>query len=182
MRCVQKLSVLCSLVEGREEEREEQKGVGKNVVPRAISAHSDWLGGCLAESHYRQGMGGSQKACSITDLRTLCIAWLEYCHGDYQEALLTLSSSRPPSHLSPLFHLLSGACYAKQVLKREQFQITVGAVCRQSQSWLCFAGRNVWRLATPLDMPTSCQPCRTVHWCTVRVGTQLQPQLQGRWR
>lgn len=58
VKCVQKLRVLCALVEERmeEEESEMREEEGKNLVSRAISAHSDWLSGCQTESRYRQGM------------------------------------------------------------------------------------------------------------------------------
>ena len=42
-RCVGKMSVLCALVEGKE------------AFSQSLSAHCKWLGGCLAESNYRQG-------------------------------------------------------------------------------------------------------------------------------
>lgn len=56
VKCVQKLRVLCAVVEEKvEEESEMREEEGKDLVSRAISAHSDWLGGCQTESHYRQG-------------------------------------------------------------------------------------------------------------------------------
>lgn len=55
VKCVQKLSVLCALVEGRVEGGEDEREEGKDLVSGAISTHSDWLGGCSAESDYRKG-------------------------------------------------------------------------------------------------------------------------------
>ena len=62
VKCVEKLSVLCALVEVKEEEEEEEGRVeeervegelgGRVTCSRAISAHSKWVSG---ESQYRHG-------------------------------------------------------------------------------------------------------------------------------
>ena len=46
----------------------------------------------------------------------VCVAWLEYKDGDYSSCLQTLSPLPLPSQtLSPILHLLSGACHSKLV-------------------------------------------------------------------